>query len=120
VEQALGMPLGIGPPAAWNVAAGRVGTRAASPSAARPPLYTRSPELSGRLTRIARTKGMLSGPGIDVYLGNNTALLQGTVRTSGDCAVLASILALEPEVGQIDNRLIAEGSGTLSSNRKSR
>jgi len=72
------------------------------------------------LTRIARTKGMLSGQGIDVYLSNNVARLEGTVRTPGDCVLLASVLALEPGVRQIDNRLVAEGSGTLSSNRKSR
>jgi hypothetical protein len=119
-EQALGMTFGIGPLAAGNVAGPRVGARAGSASAARPQLYTRSAELSGLLTRIARTKGMLSGQGIDVYLGTNTTLLQGTVRTRGDSAALAGVLALEPEVGQIDNQLVPEASGTQSSNRKSR
>ncbi len=119
-EQALGMTLGIGSSAASYVPVPRVGARAASASAARPQPYTRSPDLSGRLTRIARTKGMLSGHGIDVYLSNNMALLQGTVRTPGDRVLLANVLALEPEVRQIDNRLVVEGYGTLSSNRESR
>jgi hypothetical protein len=119
-EQALGINLGIGPSAASNVTVLRVGAHAAWASAARPQPYIRSPELSDLLMRIARAKGMLAGKGIDVYLSNNIALLQGTVRTPGDCILLANVLALEPEVRQIDNRLVVEGSGTLSSNRKSR
>jgi hypothetical protein len=118
-DQGIGMGLGIEPPAAWNINVPRAGTRAASASAVRPQLSTRSPELSDRLTRIARTKGILVGQGIDVYLSNSIAILQGTVRTSGDCALLASVLALEPEVRQIDNRLVAEGAGAISSNCKS-
>ena len=91
-EPVLGLTRGIGPPAA----------RPQQP-------YIRSPELSDRLTQIARSKGLLSGPGIDVYLGNNVVLLQGAVRTPSDCVLLASVLALEPEVRQIDNRLVAIG-----------
>lgn len=120
-EHALGMTLGIEPPAASNVTVPRVGIPAASAPAARPQQpYTRSPELSSRLTRLARTKGMLSGQGIDVYWSNNMVLLQGTVRTPSDCVRLANVLALEPGVRQIDNRLVAEGSGALSSTRESR
>ena len=91
-QPALGLAHGIGPPAA----------RPQQP-------YIRSRELSDRLTQIARSKGLLAGPGIDVYLGNNIALLQGAVGTPGDCVLLASVLALEPEVQQIDNRLVAIG-----------
>ncbi|MGO9110977.1 MAG: hypothetical protein ACLP9L_17280 [Thermoguttaceae bacterium] len=92
-EPALGRTRGIGPPAA----------RPQQP-------YTRSPELSDRLTQIARSKGLLAGPGIDVYLSNNNvALLQGAVGTPGDCVMLAKVLALEPEVQQIENRLVAIG-----------
>jgi hypothetical protein len=119
-EQALGSALGIGAPAASNATIRRVSMRATSASAARPQPYARSPELSDRLTRIARATGMLSGQGIDVYLGSNVALLQGTVRKPDDCVLLANVLALEPEVQRIDNRLVAEGSGTLLSNRKNR
>ena len=61
------------------------------------------------MTQIARSKGMLPGQGIDVYLSNNIALLHGTVRTPGDSVLLANVLALEPEVLQIDNRLVAFG-----------
>ena len=77
-------------------------------------------DLSDRLTRIARTRGMLFGQGIDVYLSNNKALVQGIVHSPGDSALLANVLALEPEVRQIDNRLVPEGSGGLSSNSESR
>ena len=87
--------------------------------AARPQPYPRSPELSDRLTRIALAKGMLSDHGIDVYLSNHVALVQGAVRTSGDSVLLANVLALEPEVRRIDNRLIAHGAGLISSSDKS-
>ncbi len=106
---------GVGLPAIPKVTAPQSGTRAAaaSPRVAQP--YIRSPELSDRLTRIARSKGMLSSQGIDVYLSNNIARLQGAVRTPGDGILLASILGLEPGVRQIDNRLVVEGPGTPSS-----
>ena len=120
VEQALGMTFGVGPPAAWNVTVPRAGTRTATVSTARPQPYARSPELSDLLTRIARTKGMLSGHGIDVYMSNDIALLQGTVRTPGDRVLLANILGLEPTVQQIDNRLVVERSDAISSTRESR
>ena len=81
----------------------------ASPAASPQQPYSRSPELSDRLTQIARSKGMLPGQGIDVYLSNNIALLHGTVRTLSDCVLLAKVLALEPGVRQIDNRLVAFG-----------
>ncbi len=48
-------------------------------SAAGGQAYTRSPEFSDRLTRIARSRGVLIGQGIDVYLSNNVAPLRGTV-----------------------------------------
>ena len=61
------------------------------------------------MTQVARSKGLLSGPGINVYLGNNVTILQGAVGTPNDCVMLAHLLALEPKVGQIDNRLVAIG-----------
>ena len=112
-EQGLGMALGFGLPSAWNVTLPRVGTGAAS---APPQPYVRSPELSDRLTRIAVAKGMLAGQGIDVLLSNSIARLQGTVHTPDNCVLLANVLALEPEVSQIDNRLVVEGAGTPPSN----
>ena len=72
--------------------------------------YVRSPELSALLTRIARSKGMLSGEGIDVYMSNRAARLEGVVRTPANRVLLANVLALEPEVRQIDNRLVPEGN----------
>jgi len=106
-------------PAVSAVTVPSVRLRAAFPSPAGSQPYTRSPELSERLTRIARDKGMLSGQGIDVYLvGNRVARLQGTVRTSGDRALLANVVGLEPEVYQVDNRLVVEGAATVSPNHK--
>jgi hypothetical protein len=107
---------GIGPTAAFHrVAAGMGSTsvRSRQPS-------VRSPDLSDRLTRIARAKGMLSGEGIDVYLSNSGAILRGTVRAPGNSVLLANLLALEPEVQQIDNQLVVEGTGTPSSARTGR
>jgi hypothetical protein len=61
------------------------------------------------LTQIARTKGLLFGPAIDVYLSKNIAIMQGAVGTPADCVLMAKVLALEPEVQQIDNHLVAIG-----------
>jgi hypothetical protein len=83
----------------------------ASVLSARPQTYTRSPELSNRLTSLARDKGMLVGKGINVYISNDVAVVQGTVRTPADSAVLASVLGLEPEVEHIDNRLSVSTMG---------
>jgi hypothetical protein len=69
--------------------------------------------LSDRLTRFARTKGVLAGQGLDVYLSGTTARVEGAVRTPHDRVLLATILGLEPAVRQIDNRLIVEAAGTL-------
>ena len=79
------------------------------PVAASPQPYSRSSELSDLLTHIARSKGLLSGPAIDVYVSNKVTLIQGAVGTPGDCVLLARVLALQPEVQQIDNRLVAVG-----------
>jgi hypothetical protein len=62
------------------------------------------------LTQIARTKGLLFGPAIDVYVSNNVALIQGAVGTPSDSTQLATALAHEPGVLRIDNRLVALGS----------
>ena len=94
-------PDGAGP---WPAGTGTP-VAAAPPAASPRQPYSRSPELSDRLTQIARTKGLLFGPAIDVYLSNNVALMQGAVGTPGDCVLMAKVLALEPEVLQIDNRV---------------
>jgi hypothetical protein len=95
--------VGIGP--AWNYATGRSVNRMV---AARAEPYVRSPELSALATRIARTRGMSAGPVINVYLSGNVALLQGVVRTAGDRTVIGNVLGLEPNVSQIDNRLVVQ------------
>ena len=61
------------------------------------------------MTQIARTKGLLFGPAIDVYLSNNIAIMQGAVARRATAPQLAKVLALEPEVQQIDNHLVAIG-----------
>ena len=117
-EQAVGMTPGAAPSAAWNFTAAGAGSHTTSPSAVRRQTYTRSPQLSDRLTQIARAKGMLTGPSIDVYLGNHVALLQGAVRTTDDGTLLTNVLALEPDVQQIDNRLVTPGTGPQPSSRQ--
>lgn len=109
-----------GPPTFSYVTQSPATTPAAHAALARPQYYARSPELSDRLTRIARQKGMLSGEGIDVYLGDRVARLEGMVRTSGDRSLLANVVGLEPEVKYVDNRLTTEGARSLSANRTSR
>ena len=86
------------------------GAGPASPRAGQP--FVRSAEISAELTRIARANGMLAGPGIDVYLRNHVAVMEGAVRTQADRVLLANVLALEPQVRQTDSRLIIAGSGT--------
>jgi len=115
LAQGIGLNANIAPAVAFTAAVPGAGTNAPA-SAARPQPYTRSAELSALLTRIARSKGILSSQGIDVYMSNNVARLQGTVRSPADCVLLANVLALEPEVRQIDNRLVAEGAGAPSPN----
>ena len=56
---------------------------------------------------------MLAGAALNVYLGNHVALLQGEVRSPGDRTLLANVIGLEPEVQQIDNQLVAAGSGDV-------
>jgi hypothetical protein len=82
---------------------GKFRTAAASPLVPQP--FALSPDLSDRLTSIARNRGMLMSNGINVYLSNDTALIQGVVRTPSDRASLASVLGLEPDVARVDNRL---------------
>lgn len=69
----------------------------------------RSPELSALLTRIARTRGMLAGPAIDVYLSGDTAVMQGVVRSAAHRTVLRNVLGLDPNVSRIDDRLVVRG-----------
>jgi hypothetical protein len=107
LEQVLGMTAGLEPPAALRMAP--------QAAVARPQPYARSPELSALMTRIARSKNMLASQGIDVYVSNNVARLQGAVRTPAAGVLLANVLALEPQVWQIDNQLVVEGSGTPAS-----
>jgi hypothetical protein len=82
---------------------GKFRTATASPTGPQP--FALSHDLSERLTSIARNRGMLVSNGINVYLSNDAALIQGVVRTPSDRAALASVLGLEPEVARIDNRL---------------
>jgi hypothetical protein len=86
------MPPGIELPGAGG-GAGRL--------AAGAPLV-RSPRLSELLTRIAQQRDMpVAGRGIDVYMSNNVAVVEGEVRTAVDRALLANVLSLEPGVGRV-------------------
>jgi hypothetical protein len=102
-DQGTGVTSGIETGRAWNYAAGRSVIRMV---AVRAEPYVRSPELSALVTRIARTRGMLAGPAIDVYLSGNVALVQGVVRTSASRTVIGNVLGLDPNVSRIDNRLV--------------
>jgi hypothetical protein len=108
-EQGAGMPPVAETGRAWNYATGQVANRAVFVPAES---YVRSPELSARLTRIARARGMLAGPAIDVYLSGDVALVRGVVRNTANCTVLCNVLGLEPNVSRIDNRLVVKGYGS--------
>ncbi|MGA2062833.1 MAG: hypothetical protein ABSG67_20360 [Thermoguttaceae bacterium] len=94
-----------------NIAPQRAKFYSASVLSARRQSFSRSPELSDRLTMLARTRGMLVGKGINVYMSNDVALIQGAVRSPADSAALASVLGLEPDVEHIDNRLSVAAGG---------
>jgi hypothetical protein len=106
---------GAASPAAMSTPYPRGWTFAASSMTGRAPLNARSMELSDRLTRIARDKGMLAGRRINVSLVGDTTIVEGAVRTPGDRAALANVLSLEPRVQRIDNRLHAEERNTAKS-----
>jgi hypothetical protein len=106
-----GTNLGTAAVSAMNITPQRAKFYTASALSTHRQSFSRSPELSDRLTMLARTRGMLVGKGINVYLSNNIALIQGTVRTPTDSAALASVLGLEPEVEHIDNRLSVGAMG---------
>ena len=91
------------------------GASAAVASAARPQPFVFSAGLSALMTRIARSKGILAGQGIDVYMSNHVARMQGVIRLPADAVLLANVLALEPDVQNIDNRLVLEGADVPSS-----
>lgn len=119
-EPGFGAAAGAGMPAVASAivpsVAPSVRLNAVAPSIAAAEQYARSPELSERLTRIARDKSMLAGQGIEVYLGHRVVLLRGTVRTGRDRDLLASVVGLEPGVQLIDNRLVVAGSAPAVSN----
>jgi hypothetical protein len=106
-----GTNLGTAAVGAVNITPQRPKFYTASVLSARRQSFSRSPELSDRLTMLARSRGMLVGQGINVYLSNDIAVVQGTVRTPADSAALASVLGLEPEVEHIDNRLTVAAGG---------
>ncbi|MCC6126394.1 MAG: hypothetical protein IT426_15660 [Pirellulales bacterium] len=87
---------------------------AASALPVRAPTSVRSAELSNRMTRIARDRGMLVGREIEVSIHGDIAVLQGTVHTPGEAVLLATVLSLEPKVRRIDNRLATEGNAANS------
>ena len=78
----------------------------------------RSTAVSDRLTRIARDRGMLASPAIDVYLSGHVAILEGTVRTTHDRDLLANVAGLEPGIHQVYNGLATQSLGDASCVRR--
>jgi hypothetical protein len=79
--------------------------------------FVRSARLSELVTRVALSRKLLVGQGVNVYVGNHVAVLQGTVRTADGGATLANVVNLEPNIWQVENRLTvarpaANGAGT--------
>jgi hypothetical protein len=70
--------------------------------------YRPSPEMSARLSRIARARGIRTPSGITVAIGDGTAVLRGVVGTPYDRALLASLARLEPGIWRIDNQLAVQ------------
>ncbi len=71
-----------------------------------------APELSAKITRLARAGGVQSPSGIEVTMLGTTAIVQGTVGSQYQRTLVANLLRLEPGVWQVDNKLtVAQGVG---------
>ncbi len=90
--QNLGMPPGIELPGAGVRGTGRLAAGALGPLA--PVVGTVDPHRSARGMPVA-------GRGINVYMSNNVAVVEGGIRTAADRALLANVLSLEPGVGRV-------------------
>jgi len=90
----------VGPQLGANFAAGSEALGAAH--------YRPAPEMSARLSRIARARGIRTPAEITVAIGNGTAVLRGVVGTPYDRAVLANLARLEPGIWRIDNQMTVE------------
>jgi len=80
----------------------------AGSAALRAAYYRPAPEISARLTRIARARGMRTPTGITVSVGDGTAVLRGVVGAPYDRTVLANLARLEPGIWRIDNQLAVQ------------
>jgi hypothetical protein len=97
-QAAIAAPVAVSPPPhGWSGISGGA-ARDVGP-------WVRSPELSARITRLARSGGIRAPSGITVSLGNGTAVLQGTVGSAGDRAMLSTLVGMEPGIWHVDNRL---------------
>jgi hypothetical protein len=71
-------------------------------------------ELSARVTRLARARGVHTPTGITVLLGNGTAVLQGTVGSAADAVLIGNLVSLEPGIWQVESRLTVAPEGVAS------
>ncbi len=102
--QTTAAPPVAGPPATAYVALSENSPPAAT-SAARSTAWVRSARLSELVTRVAQGRNLLAGQGINVYVSDHLAVLQGAVRTADYRDLLANVVNLEPGVWQVENRL---------------
>jgi hypothetical protein len=102
--QATAAPVVVQPTATANIALSSNAPPAASAS---PVTFVRSARLSELVTRVAQSRNLLAGQGINVYVSNHVAVLQGTVRSADDGATLANVVNLEPNIWHVENRLTA-------------
>lgn len=93
----------------WAIA-GDLAGRPASPTAHSAPRPARAPELSAKITRLARAGGVQSPTGIEVTLVGTTAVLHGTVGSEHHRTLVANLLRLEPGVWQVENKLAVAAS----------
>lgn len=93
----------------WAMA-GEQASGSASAAAVVPPKPQPAPELSAKITRLARAGGVHSPTGIEVTMVGITAVVRGTVGSEHHRALVANLLRLEPGVWQVENKLTVAAS----------
>jgi len=88
----------------WAMA-GEQASGSASAAAVVPPKPLPAPELSEKITRLARAGGVQSSTGIEVTMVGTTAVVRGTVGSEHHRTLVANLLRLEPGVWQVENKL---------------
>jgi len=79
-----------------------------------------SPDVSARITRLARVGGVRTSSGMQVCLHGSTATVRGTVATSYQRSLVGNLVGLEPGVYHVNNLVVVEAALGLAAAETSR